>query len=350
MEIRIRRSFATATSLFASRTSKYTGLARNLKNSAGDNSLPLVIVNPKSASGSTRDKWAATASDLRAHFGPFSLAFTKSQGDGIALAERAARSGRQFIIACGGDGTINEVANGILLSGEDAELGVLPSGTGGDLRRTLGLPGSTREAAKALRTGETRTMDAGKVTFHDHDGNEASRYFLNVSSVGLAADVIKRVKSAKAFDWLPIDSVRGRANFAVSALQEVIDLDPSLVRVRFDAGDEHSVQTIAFCIANARYFGGGMMIAPDAAINDGLLDVVNIGDIGTAKILFNAHSIYRGTHHGLAEVNTTLASRVEITSADSSRDILIETDGELPGKLPATYEIVPGALRIRVPR
>jgi YegS/Rv2252/BmrU family lipid kinase len=321
-----------------------------VKSNSSDTSLPLVIVNPKSASGATRDNWAATASDLRAHFGAFSVAFTKSAGDGVNIARRAAREGREFIIACGGDGTINEVANGILLSGEDAELGVLPSGTGGDFRRTLGLPQTNREAAAALRDGETRHMDAGKVTFAGHDGETISRYFLNISSVGLAADVIKRVKSAKVFDWLPVESMRGKANFAVSALQEVLDLDPSLVRIRFDDGDEHTVQTIAFCIANSRYFGGGMMIAPDAAVNDGLLDVINIGDLGTAKILLNAYSIYRGTHQKLAEVKSTQAKRIEISAADSSKTIFLETDGELPGKLPAVYEVIPNALRVRTPK
>lgn len=315
----------------------------------GDPSLPLVIVNPRSASGSTRENWASTASDLRAHFGPFAVAFTKSQGDGINIARRAAEAGRQFVIACGGDGTINEVANGILLSGSDVELGVLPSGTGGDFRRTLGLPHTNREAAAALRDGVTRRMDVGKVTFHDHDGNEVSRYFVNVSSVGLAADIVQRVKSAKVFNWLPVESLRGRANFAVSTLQEVFDLDPALVRVRFDDGEEHSVQTIAFCIANSRYFGGGMMIAPDASINDGLLDVINIGDLGTAKILLNAYSIYRGSHKELAEVKTKKAARIEIKSADSERQVFLETDGELPGKLPAVYEVVPDALRVRSP-
>lgn len=314
-----------------------------------DPSLPLVIVNPRSASGSTRENWASTASDLRAHFGPFAVAFTKSQGDGINIARRAAEAGRQFVIACGGDGTINEVANGILLSGSDVELGVLPSGTGGDFRRTLGLPHTNREAAAALRDGVTRRMDVGKVTFHDHDGNEVSRYFVNVSSVGLAADIVQRVKSAKVFNWLPVESLRGRANFAVSTLQEVFDLDPALVRVRFDDGEEHSVQTIAFCIANSRYFGGGMMIAPDASINDGLLDVINIGDLGTAKILLNAYSIYRGSHKELAEVKTKKAARIEIKSADSERQVFLETDGELPGKLPAVYEVVPDALRVRSP-
>ena len=325
-------------------------MAKNTKQSEVDTSLPLVIVNPKSASGSTRDKWSLTASELRAHFGPFTVAFTKSQGDGINIAEIAARSGRKFIIACGGDGTINEVANGILNSGEDVELGILPSGTGGDFRRTLGLPHTNREAAAALRDGKTNLMDVGKVTFNDHSGETVSRYFLNVSSVGLAADIIKRVKSAKVFYWLPVESVRGKANFAVSTLQEVLDLDPSLIRVRFDDGDEHTLQTIAFCIANSRYFGGGMMIAPDAKINDGLLDVVNIGDISTAKIIVNALTLYRGTHNRLDEVNSTLAKKIEITPADPSVEILLETDGELPGKLPAVFEIVPNALRVRVPK
>ena len=321
----------------------------NNKHNPSDTSLPLVIVNPKSASGATREKWSATASDLRAHFGPFSVAFTKSQGDGIEIAERAAKAGRKFIIACGGDGTINEVANGILRSGEDVELGVLPSGTGGDFRRTLGMPPANREAAAALRDGGTRRIDIGKATFHDHEGREVSRYFLNVSSVGLAADVIKRVKSAKVFDWLPVESVRARANFAVSTLREILDLDPPVVRVRFDRGEEHSLKTIALCIANARYFGGGMMIAPNAKINDGLLDVVNIGDLSTAKVLANAYSLYRGTHLDMDEVQSTLAKRIEITAADPSQEILLETDGELPGKLPAVYEVIPNALRVRVP-
>ena len=311
---------------------------------------PLVIVNPKSASGSTDTRWARTASDLNESFGPFAVEFTRGPGDGIVLAEKAAKAGQTFIIACGGDGTINEVANGILLSGRDVELGVLPSGTGGDFRRTLEMPASTHEAAAALRDGKTRTIDVGKVTFQDHSGQTVSRYFVNVSSVGLAPHIIKRVKSTTAFDWLPAKTLRGRANFAVSTLQEVIDLEPSLVRVRFDDGDETNLQTIAFCIANSRYFGGGMMIAPRAKINDGLFDVVNIGDLGTAKILLNAYSIYSGTHEKIPEVKSTRATKVEISAVDPSKTILLETDGELPGKLPATYEIIPNALRVRVPR
>ena len=316
----------------------------------GDTSLPLVIVNPKSASGATSEKWSATASDMRSHFGPFGVAFTEGPGDAIAIAEREARNGRRFIIACGGDGTINEVANGIILSGKDAELGVLPSGTGGDFRRTLGFPLTNREVAIMLRDGVAKTIDAGRVTFQDHDDNTVSRYFVNVASVGLAAAVIERVKSAKFFNWLPIEALRGRANFAVSALQEIFDLDPVNIRIRIDDGEEKTIQTINFCVANSRYFGGGMKIAPDAKLNDSLLDIVNIGDMSAAKILFNAVSLYRGRHFDIQEIKTTVASRIEVAAVNPMHEILLDTDGEMPGKLPAVFEIVPNAIRVRVPR
>ncbi len=126
--------------------------------------LPLVIVNPKSASGATRNNWSAIASDLRTHFGPFQVAFTKGPGDGVDLAKRSAIEGRKLIIACGGDGTINEIANGIIASETDSELGVFPSGTGGDFRRTLGIPTELREAARSLKEGRTESIDVGRVT------------------------------------------------------------------------------------------------------------------------------------------------------------------------------------------
>ncbi len=315
-----------------------------------DASLPLVIVNPKSASGSTESRWAQTASDLRAHFGAFQVAFTKKQGDGIKLAKSAAESNRKFIIACGGDGTINEVANGILESGKNVELGILPSGTGGDFRRSLNVSNDPREAAKSLRDGATKLIDVGKVTFFNHRDEQISRYFLNVSSFGLSASINERVKAKNAFGWFPFDAARGKAKFAFSTLQEVFDSEFTTVRVKLDDKEEKSLNTINFCVANARYFGGGMKIAPDAKLDDGFFDVINIGDIKTAKILLNAYKLYTGAHLALEEVKSTLAKRIEISPANSHQTIFIETDGELPGKLPAVYEIVPQALKIRVPK
>jgi len=311
--------------------------------------LPFVIVNPRSASGSTRDKWSAVASDLRAHFGPFTVAFTKCPGDGIRLAEQAAKAGREFIIACGGDGTINEVANGILNSGCETELGILPSGTGGDFRRSINMPNSPREAAQALRDGKTKTIDAGKVTFQNAHNESESRYFLNVSSVGLAASIIERVKGNFALEWLPASGVRGRAAFALSALQEFAGLDAFRIRVKFDDDKETNISTLNFCIANASFFGGGMKIAPDAKLNDGFFDIINIGDIKTAKVVLNAYTLYSGTHVDLAEVKSRRAKRIEIRAFDDNEHVRIEIDGELPGSLPAVYEVIPNALRLRVP-
>jgi diacylglycerol kinase (ATP) len=311
--------------------------------------LPIVIANPKSAGGSTRDKWSAIASDLRSHFGPFNVAFTKGPGDGIDLARRAAENGRPMIIACGGDGTVNEVANGILQSGIDVEFAILPSGTGGDFRRSIGMPNTTRDAARSLRDGETKRIDVGRVTFTNHGGETAERYFLNVTSFGLAASIIERVKGDTSLAWLPLDSLRGRASFALSTLQEVISLGATTVRVRLDDNEEHTLQTVNFCVANARYFGGGMMIAPDAKLNDGFLDVINIGDIRTAKIILNAYTLYRGTHLDLTEVKDTLAKRIEARPSREDQQVHIEVDGELLGRLPAVYEVVPGALRVRIP-
>lgn len=311
--------------------------------------MPLVIVNPKSAGGSTQSRWAERAADFRAHFGAFQVAFTKRAGDGTALALRGAEAGRKFIIACGGDGTINEVANGIMQSGADIEFGVLPSGTGGDFRRTIGIPQETREAGAALKNGVTKQIDVGKVTFLDHDGKQVSRYFLNVSSFGLSAAIIERVKTSNKLDWLPHDILRGKTSFALSSLQEILGLNFETVRVRFDDEEEKPLNTINFCVCNSRFFGGGMKIAPDAVINDGFFDVVNIGDIKTAKILLKGYTLYRGSHLSLPEVKSTRARKIEV-SPMNSEEIHIEVDGELPGKLPAVFEILPKALKVRVPK
>jgi len=314
------------------------------------NSLPLVIVNPKSAAGSTEFRWAQIASDLRTHFGVFNVKFTRKAGDGIELAGNAAKAGQKFIIACGGDGTINEVANGILESGKDVELGILPSGTGGDFRRTLGIASTAREAARDLREGITKTIDVGRVTFFNHDGRQVSRYFLNVSSFGLSASVNERVKAKDALRWLPGDALRGKAKFALSTLQEVLESEFITVCVQIDEKNEKLLNTINFCVANARYFGGGMKIAPDAKLDDGLFDVVNIGDVKTAKIIFNAYRLYSGSHLDLAEVKHINAKCIKVRSANEKQEVFLETDGELPGKLPAVYEIVPQALKVRVPK
>ena len=313
--------------------------------------LPLVISNPESAGGATRAAWPKLASDLRSHFGAFALVFTERPGHGTELAAEAARKRVKLIIACGGDGTISEVANGILQSGEDVELGLLPSGTGGDFRRSIGIPLRARDAAEILRNGRTRAIDVGRVTFINHDGAEETRYFLGVASFGMSAAVIERVKEGGP-DWLPNRMPKwlsGRLSFGASMLQVASSSSSTKVVVQLDNNQAQHFTLANFCVANARYFGGGMKIAPDAKLDDGQFDVISIGDLGAARIMTNAPRIYTGTHLSMQQVNHTLAKRVLARPANKASIVVLDIDGELPGRLPATFQILPSALSVRCP-
>jgi diacylglycerol kinase (ATP) len=297
--------------------------------------MSVVIVNPESANGSTGEAWPQIASDLRSHFGSFRVVFTKHRGDATALAGEAARKGAKLIIACGGDGTVSEVANGILASGRDAELGILPSGTGGDFRRTLEIPSRSRDAARVLRTGRTVRIDVGRVSFLDDNGAEAMRYFVGVASCGMSTKVIERVKA-------------DRVSFASSMLQTAMRNEATRLVVQLDDAHDRQLTVSNLCIANARYFGGGMKIAPDAKLTDGKFDVICIGDLSALKIFTSAPRIYLGSHLSMPEVSHALARKVNVRAADREQEVSLEIDGELPGRLPATFQIIPEALRVRV--
>lgn len=315
-------------------------------------SLPLVIINPESAGGATRNAWPKIASELATHFGSFTPRFTKHPGEGIELAAGAARRGTKLIIACGGDGTISEVANGILASGSDAELGILPSGTGGDFRKTIGIPSRASDAAKILRDGRTRQIDVGRVTFLQDSGEHESRYFLGVASFGMSADVISRVKS-EGPEWLPAKAPRwlsGRISFGIAMLQSAVKTPATRVIVELDDEPARRLTVANLCIANARFFGGGMKIAPEAKIADGHFDVISIGDLGAPRILANAPRLYLGAHLGMSEVGHALAKKLTARPLYKDQRIEFEVDGELPGHLPATFQILPKALRVRCPK
>ncbi len=313
-------------------------------------SVPLVIVNPESASGATRDAWPRIASDLATHFGAFQPRFTRAPGEAVEIAAEAGKEHR-LIIACGGDGTISEVANGILESGGVAELGILPSGTGGDFRKTIGIPSRTQDAARILRDGQTRQIDVGRVTYTNDAGDHESRYFLGVASFGMSADVIGRVKD-EGPEWIPARGPKwltGRIAFSLAMVQTALKSAPTKVIVELDGHPEQHLTVANFCIANARYFGGGMKIAPDAKLTDGKFDVVSIGDLGATKILTNAPRLYTGSHLGIDNVGHALARKIIARPASGQERIELDVDGELPGFLPATFQMLPKALRVRCP-
>src|SRR2546423_1916150 len=312
-------------------------------------SLPLIIVNPASAGGATGDAWPGLASAVRRHFGPFNVEFTRRGGEAVEIAEREARAGRRLVIACGGDGTISEVANGILRADSEAELGVLPSGTGGDFRRTLKMPTRTADAARHLREGLTRRVDAGRVTFLDERGGEETRFFVNVASFGMGGDVIRRVKEGGALPSVASRLVGGKLSFAAAVLQTALAFEKPAARVSLDGGRESQLPGTNFCVANPRYFRRGVKIAPGAKLDDGLFDVVAVGDMSALAVLANSYRVYLGTHLGMQDVHHARARRVEARPV-GDEVVKLEIDGELAGRLPATFEILPGALRVRCPR
>jgi len=314
--------------------------------------VPLVIVNPASADGATRENWARIASDLRTHFGAFSVVFTEAVGHARELAAGAARQGTKVIIACGGDGTISEVANGIIESKEETELAILPGGTGSDFRRTIGLPTNIAAAARALRDGRTRTIDAGRVTFVNDRGEREMRFFINVASFGMSTSVLDRTSSGQAKKWIPAFAPRklsSKLSYAAATLQTTLSSSPTEVQVQLDEQTERRMRIAEFCVANARYYGGGMKIAPDAKFDDGFFDIVTIGDASSFRILANAPRLYFGAHLRMNEVTHALAKQVVARPIRKDEEIRVELDGEVVGRLPATFEIMPRKLRLRLP-
>src|SRR5437016_12762342 len=242
--------------------------------------LPLVIVNPASADGATEKNWPKIASDLRTHFGAFSVEFTRAVGHAREIASEAAKQGTKLIIACGGDGTISEVANGILESNQPTELAILPGGTGSDFRRSLAMPANIAAAARALREGRTRIIDAGRVTFVNESGERETRFFINVASLGMSTEVLSRTASGEAKKWIPGFAPRklsGKLSYAAATVPTTVATSPTEIILQIDEQAERRLRIAELAVANARYYGGGMKIDANAKFDYGSFDVVTIG-------------------------------------------------------------------------
>ena len=306
---------------------------------------PFVVVNPASANGRTGRRWPELAAALRSRLGKVEHAFTSAQGEASRLAREALDRGYDFIISVGGDGTHNEVINGFCdVDGatirEGAAMGVVPTGTGGDLRRTLALPKEAMPAIDALGV-RLVDMDLGHVAFVDHHGRPASRYFVNICSFGISGLVDKLVnESSKALG--------GKASFLWGVARATIRYSNQAVRLRIDESEPRVVKVNNVAVANGQYFGGGMRIAPNAAMDDGVFDVTVVGDLGVVSMARGIGKLYRGDHIGMENIETYRATAVFAEPSDADIEVLIDVDGEQPGRLPATLTIRPAAFRMSV--
>src|SRR5688572_10983624 len=302
---------------------------------------PVVIVNPRSGGGLSAKRWAKLVGPITDGLGPFDTRFTEARGDGRRISREEALAGRPLVIALGGDGTISEVADGLLDAGGASALGIIPRGTGGDFRRALELPRDLAEAARQIREGQLRTIDAGRVTFTGHDGRRQTQHFVNVASFGFSSDVATRANGSSK-------RLGAKVAFLGATLSALASYENSEIEVAVDGGERRRMTVLLGAVGNGRFFGGGMKICPEALLDNQQLDLVTVGDLGRFEVLMKLHRIFSGTHLSIPEVQSTRVRTVEVWPADPAAEIPVEVDGETPGRLPAKFEIVPGVLKVRL--
>ena len=303
---------------------------------------PMVIINPRSGGGLREAAWARLVAPLAEGLGEFDSVFTAAPGDATRLARAAGIEGRALVVAFGGDGTVSEVAEGILQAGAGAttDIGLIPRGTGGDFRRSLELPADLREAARRIREAPARIIDAGHVTFVDHEGAPAARHFVNVASFGFSSAVASRANaSSKRFG--------GKMAFLSATMRSLAAYDNTDVWLTMDDGERQRHRVLMTVLGKGRFFGGGMKICPEAKLDSGLIDLVIIGDFTRMDVLTKISRVYSGNHLTLDEVSNASVRRLSAAAVESDAVIPIELDGETPGRLPATFTVLPRALRVR---
>ena len=310
---------------------------------------PFLIVNPRAANGTTGRHFDDISAAVRAAVGEHGHAFTERPMHASELARRALREGADLVIAVGGDGTINEVVNGFFEApghGDPprpvrpgAALGILPRGTGGDLRRTVGLEGDLRACAPRL-TGERRPIDVGRIDFVDAKGQPTARYFINVAEAGVGSDVVRIANSSSKL-------LGGKLTFALASLRALAGWRDVPVRWSLDGGPFQEGSVTTFAVANGRCFGGGMIVAPEALLDDGLFHVTIWSGYSLSDFVLRSAAMYDGSHVKLKGTRTATARSVRLEPLPGARGPLdIEADGELIGRLPATFTVVPGVVRL----
>jgi YegS/Rv2252/BmrU family lipid kinase len=290
------------------------------------------VVNPRSDGGRTGRRWPAIAARL----GPLETRFTERPGHGVEIARSLVQAGFHRIIAAGGDGTINEVANG--LAGSEAALGILPLGTGGDFRRTLGVPLDLDEAITALARAGPRRIDLGKAAFRGWDGRRQERYFVNLLSFGMGGEVASRSRNALA-------ALGGKAAFLWATLIAFFVYQRKRVRLEVD-GEAAAWEIYNIAVGNGRYHGGGMHVCPTADPADGVLEVTVIEHLRRWEAIRDLPVLYSDNLYAHRKVKHLRGQRVV---AESEAQVRIEVDGEPLGTLPLEVTVVPQALTVLAP-
>jgi YegS/Rv2252/BmrU family lipid kinase len=300
------------------------------------------IVNPSSANGSTRHVWQRLQEMLRKDFGETDFSFTRGAEHATELARHALHEGYEMIVAVGGDGTVNEVVNGFFESGShvnpQAVFGVIACGTGCDFIKTMGISKESSAACGALRGQKVKRCDVGHFTCSDGRGGEIERYFINIADFGVGGETVQRVnRTTKAFG--------GFASFLYGAVSTILTYKSKTVRLQIDETRMDDVLINNVVVANGQYFGGGMWIAPNALVDDGLFDILVVRHMSRLQSLSSIPRIYKGAH--VNHPNVTYM-RGKTVIAESAEVVLLDAEGEQVGRLPARFNIIPSAINVKV--
>lgn len=307
-----------------------------------DHFKTFAVVNPHSANGRTGKRWPQIAEALRAAIGAFDHAMTTRPMQAPDLTREALQKGYEMIVSVGGDGNNNEVINGFFSDGKtinsEAVFAVIPGGTGGDLARILGVRRMALEdVVRTLQGREATRSDVGRVKCAGHDGKPVLRYFINIADLGIGGESVAVVNNTtKAFG--------GFMSFLIGALRATLAYNNRHVRFSVDDGPVEEGKYYLITAALGKYFGGGMQVAPLSVHNDGLFDIMVLGDMTFMENLKMATLIYSGKHLTLPKIKRLQGKKLY---AESNEKVYLDVDGEQPGFLPATFEILPGMVRMK---
>lgn len=306
------------------------------------------IVNPNSSHGRTGKAWPRLEAALAKELGAIEAAMSSGPFDAAVKTREALADGVDLVIAVGGDGTVNEVVNGFFAppTGPDnaplrpqSALALLMSGTGGDFKKTFGIGADVDEQVGRIARGTTRAIDVGRIDYTDWSGASASRYFINIASFGLSGLVVGAVNDA----WLT-KRISGRFAFFWASLGAVARYKVPRVRLTVD-GAAHELAVNMAAVCNGRFFGGGMHMAPMARPDDGCFDVVVMRDMTKLDLMRDPNALYRGDH--LKNPKVMALRGAAVTAEPLDHEVWLDVDGEGPGKLPATFTMIPGGLLFR---
>ncbi|MCA9633555.1 MAG: diacylglycerol kinase family lipid kinase [Myxococcales bacterium] len=303
-----------------------------------------VIVNPKAGSGRAASRLPEVRRALAGAGVDFEIRETRAPGHATELLNEARQAGIETVAVVGGDGTLNEVSQGYLDTAgaflPGPRLSLIPAGTGGDFRKTFGFEESIEDAARRLGRGKTRSIDLGVLRCSDGKA-EVTRAFLNIMSFGIGGLTDRLVNAGPK--WLG-----GKAAFFLGTFRALLSYRNVPVEVRVDDEPWLIGPILNVAVANGQYFGGGMHIAPEADPGDGWFDIVALGDISAGRSLAMTPRVYKGTHVGQHQVLSCRGKRLEARPLDDVAEVLIDNDGETPGRLPIRAELIPSAIQLVV--